>query len=104
MPAVNEMSSNVLHLVFSAGEGAFEACQVASNAGDTVVFMDNGVRQLLLGEPGKSLPPGVALYYSEPDLQARGLAGPARELNVRVLGDKAFPALVKSHRHCLSWK
>lgn len=104
MPVDKEIRSNVLHLVFSTGEGAFDACRTTSSAGDTVLFLDNGVRQLLLGEPGKSLPPGVAVYYSESDLEARGLAGPAREFKVRVLEDKAFPTLVKSHRHCLSWK
>lgn len=104
MSADSEMHSNVLHLVFSAGEGAFDACRTASSAGDTVLFLDNGVRQLLLGEPGKLLPPGVAVYYSEPDLEARGLAGAARNIQVRVLVDTAFPALLKSHRHCLSWK
>lgn len=98
------MQSNVLHLVFSVGQGAFEACRGASTAGDTVVFLDNGVRQLLLGEPGKLLPPGVAVYYSEPDLQARGLASPARDLQVRTVEDGAFPALLENHQHCLSWK
>ncbi|MEE4218343.1 MAG: DsrH/TusB family sulfur metabolism protein [Xanthomonadales bacterium] len=93
-----------MHLVFSAGQGAFEACRKASAAGDTVVFLDNGVRQLLLGEPGKLLPPGVAVYYSEPDLQARGLASPARDLQVRTLKDGAFPSLLENHPHCLSWK
>lgn len=98
------MQSNVLHLVFSAGQGAFEACRAASTAGDSVLFVDNGVRQLLLGEPGKWLPPGVAVYYSGPDLEARGLASPARELQLRILKDAAFPSLLQNHQHCLSWK
>ena len=98
------MQSNTLHLVFSVGQGAFEACRKASTAGDTVVFLDNGVRQLLLGEPGKLLPPGVAVYYSQPDLEARALAGPASDFQVRILEDGAFPSLLENHQHCLSWK
>lgn len=94
----------MLHLVCSAGKGAFEACRAASTAGDTVLFLDNGVTQLLLGEPGKLLPPGVAVYYSEPDLEARGLAGAARGSQVRILEDSAFPSLLQNHQHCLSWK
>ncbi len=90
MPADDNMQSNVLHLVFSVGQGAFESCRSASTAGDTVVFLDNGVRQLLLGEPGKLLPPGVAVYYSEPDLEARGLASPARDFQVRILRRHGF--------------
>jgi len=104
MPAREDRISRVLHLVFSAGTGALESCRKACTAGDSVLFMDNGVRQLLLGEPGKLLPPGVAVYYSEPDLAARGLAAPARDSQVRVLGDEGFTALLTDHRHCLSWK
>lgn len=104
MPARKDRVSNALHLVFSAGAGALESCRRACTAGDSVLFIDNGVRQLLLGEPGKLLPPGVAVYYSEPDLDARGLAGPARDSQVRVLGDEGFAVLLIDHRHCLSWK
>lgn len=104
MPGKCKMQSHTLHLVFSVGQAAFEACRKASTAGDSVVFMDNGVRQLLLGEPGKLLPPGVAVYYSEPDLEVRGLATPASNYQVRTLKDDAFPSLLENHRHCLSWK
>ena len=95
---------NTLHLVLTAGEGAFGACRKFCNAGDSVLFLDDGVRQLLLGEPGKQLPPGVAVYYSEPDLRARGLHGAAGHDRVRTLPDDAFTGLLKGHRHCLSWK
>lgn len=104
MAARKDRISNALHLVFSAGAGALESCRKTCAAGDSVFFVDNGVRQLLLGEPGKLLPPGVAVYYSEPDLEARGLTGPARDSQVRVLGDEGFSALLIDHRHCLSWK
>ena len=101
---MTSFGDSALHLVFTAGEGAFDACRKLCKAGDTVVFMDSGVRQLLLGEPGKRLPPGVALYYSAPDLAARGLAGAAERARVRLLTDDTFPKLLKHHRHCLSWK
>ena len=97
-------ADSALHLVLSTGGGAFEACRKLCTAGDSVLFLDDGVRQLLLGEPGKRLSPGVAVYYARPDLEARGLAGLAVKARVRVLGDDGFPALLKAHRHCLSWK
>lgn len=93
-----------LHLVLSAGSGAFDACRRACSAGDSVLFMDNGVRQLLLGEPGKQLPPGVAMHFSKPDLEARGLLKAATEARLRLLDDADFPDLLRRHRHCLSWK
>lgn len=98
------LSENALHLVLTAGEGAFDPCRKLCQAGDSVVFIDNGVRQLLLGEPGKRLPPGVAVYYSQPDLEARGLLGAAEAAHVRTLADSEFTDLLKAHRHCLSWK
>jgi sulfur relay protein TusB/DsrH len=97
-------NSSALHLVLAAGTGAFAACRARCAAGDSVLFLDDGVRQLLLGEPGKLLPPGVAVYYSQPDLLARGLAAPAKESRVRILQDEGFSALLESHGHCLSWK
>jgi sulfur relay protein TusB/DsrH len=95
---------NSLHLVLSTGSGAFEACRAHCVAGDSVLFLDDGVRQLLLGEPGKLLPPGVAVHYSLPDLAARGLAATAANSRVRTLEDPEFPGLLESHGHCLSWK
>jgi sulfur relay protein TusB/DsrH len=96
--------SAVLHLVLSAGSGAFDACRRACSAGDSVLFMDNGVRQLLVGEPGKQLPPGVAMHFGKADLEARGLLSAATEARVRLLDDDGIPDLLKRHRHCLSWK
>lgn len=95
---------NSLHLVLTAGEGAFDACRKLCKAGDSVVFLDDGVRQLILGEPGKKLPPGVAVFYSMPDLEARGLASAAEQAHVRTLGDSDFIGLLSQHLHCLSWK
>ena len=101
---MSHIPDNSLHLVLTAGKGAFDACRKLCKAGDSVVFLDDGVRQLLLGEPGKKLPPGVAVFYSGPDLDARGLAGAAERAHVRTLADAAFTGLLKQHRHCLSWK
>jgi len=98
------MTDNVLHLVLTAGEGSFAACRKLCMAGDSVVFLDNGVRNLLLGEPGIQLPPGVAVFYSQPDIEARGLAGAAQLAHVRNLSDADFTDLLNRHRHCLSWK
>ena len=94
----------VLHLVLRAGSGAFDSCRRCCTAGDTVVFFDDGVRQLLLGEPGRLLPPGVAVHYSLSDLKARGLAEAATRMKARTLSDEDFPAMLQRHDHCLSWK
>ena len=94
----------VLHLVLRAGNGAFDACRGCCTAGDAVVFLDDGVRQLLLGEPGRLLPPGVAVFYSQPDLQARGLDAAASTMKARALHDDDFSLMLQQHEHCLSWK
>ena len=94
----------VLHLVLRAGSGAFDSCRTCCTAGDAVLFLDDGVRQLLLGEPGRLLPPGVAVHYSLPDLQARGMAEAAATMNARTLRDDEFPAILRQHDQCLSWK
>lgn len=104
MTVAVDTPSAVLHLVLSAGSGAFDACRRACSAGDSVLFMDNGVRQLLVGEPGKQLPPGVAMHFGKADLEARGLLSAATEARVRLLDDDGIPDLLKRHRHCLSWK
>lgn len=97
-------AATTLHLVQTAGSGAFEACRRRCSAGDSVVFMDDGVRQLALGEPGKRLPPGVSIHYARVDLEARGLLGAAVTSRVRLLEDDGFTALLAAHPHCLSWK
>jgi sulfur transfer complex TusBCD TusB component (DsrH family) len=101
-PAAN--AQRVLHLVLRAGNGAFESCRACCTAGDAVLFLDDGVRQLLLGEPGRLLPPGVAVHYSLPDLKARGLAGAAAIMNARTLCDGDFSAMLQLYDECLSWK
>ena len=102
--SARQADTATLHLVVSAGTGAFAACRARCAAGDSVLFLDDGVRQLVLAEPGKLLPPGVAVYYAGPDLDARGLASVADGASVRVVKDEDFPALLESHGHCLSWK
>jgi sulfur relay protein TusB/DsrH len=97
-------AEGVLHLVLGAGSGAFDACRSRCAAGDTVLFLDDGVRRLMTGDAGRLLPPGVALFYSAPDLAARGLAEAAAEARARLLDDDGIPALLARHRHCLSWK
>ena len=99
-----DKATGALHLVYTAGQGGFSACRSACAAGDVVLFIDNGVRQLLLGEPGRLLPPGVAVHYSKPDLEARGLLRTAQDAQVRILEDGEFTALLVNHRHCLGWK
>ena len=94
----------VLHLVLRAGTGAFESCRSCCTAGDAVLFIDDGVRQLVLGEPGRLLPPGVAVQYSLPDLEARGLAEAAAKMNARTFCDEDFPVLLCKYDHCLSWR
>lgn len=97
------MSGSTLHLVLGAGTGGLDACRRCCSAGDSVLFLDDGVRQLLLGEPGKRLPPGVVSHYSKADLEARGLLGAAAKSCVRLLEDDDFTVLLHGHCHCLSW-
>ena len=104
MSSAETNTGRVLHLVLRAGNGAFESCRTCCTAGDAVLFLDDGVRQLLLGEPGRLLPPGVAVLYSLPDLQARGLAEAAATMNARTLRDDEFPAMLQQHDECLGWK
>lgn len=95
---------HVLHLVLRGAGGAFDSCRACCTAGDAVVFLDDGVRQILLGDPGRLLPPGVAIHYSQPDLRARGLAGAAEKMRARTLGDEELCALLQRYDLCLSWK
>jgi sulfur transfer complex TusBCD TusB component (DsrH family) len=97
-------AGRVLHLVLRAGSGAFESCRTCCTAGDAVLFLDDGVRQLLLGEPGRLLPPGVAVHYSLPDLKARGLVDAASKMNARTLSDDEFSVMLQQYDDCLSWK
>jgi sulfur relay protein TusB/DsrH len=101
-PAANE--GRVLHLVMRAGTGAFDSCRACCTAGDAVLFLDDGVRQLVLGEPGRLLPPGVAVHYALADLRARGLEEAASSTSARTLRDEEFPALLQRYDQCLSWK
>jgi sulfur relay protein TusB/DsrH len=93
-----------LHLVLSSGPRALEACRARCEPGDAVLFLDEGVNRLLDGEPGGALPDGIAVLFSWPDLEARGLAEAAQRQRLKTLQDDDFPALLERHRHCLSWK
>ena len=97
-------AATTLHLVPGAGPRALDACRARCEPGDTVLFLDDGVYRLLDGAPGEALPDGVAVLFSLPDLEARGLDGAAQRLRSKTLRDDEFPGLLERHGHCLSWK
>lgn len=104
MNGQGDATATTLHLVLSAGPRALDACRARCEPGDAVLFLDDGVNRLPDGAPGEALPDGVAVLFSLPDLEARGLGEAARGLQLDTLQDDDFPALLERHRHCLSWK
>lgn len=72
--------------------------------GDTILFLDDGVGYLMVSEHSDSVPGGVTVVYSGPDLRARGLEETARYRGVSILDDAELPTLLLQNVHCLSWK
>ena len=97
-------SSSCLHLVVGPGASALETCSAHYSAGDDVIFLDAGVMHLYeRGAKTETIFAGAA-YFSEADLEARGLAGLARKSGVRLANESDFLRLLRQHDHCLSWK
>ena len=94
---------NCLHLVVSASESAVGDCLVHCLEGDSIVFLDHGVMHLLGIDDGKEILSRHQVSFSIVDLQARGLAGTARRLEVRLKDDRAIARLLLTHDHCLTW-
>ena len=93
--------TSALHLVLSAA--ALRDCATVAVAGDSVLFLADGV-MALLNEEAHSLGDGIDLFWSGNDLQARGLAELAARAGVQAAADEDLAGLLAGHRHCLSWK
>jgi sulfur relay protein TusB/DsrH len=95
---------NCLHLVASPCAESLALCASQFRAGDHVLFLDAGV--MILAEPQSafSVPPADSVFYSEPDLAARGLLELARNEGLQLLPDEDFPGLLARHSFCLTWK
>jgi sulfur relay protein TusB/DsrH len=96
-------ATRCLHLLTGASREALEDCLAHAAAGDTVLFIDAGVLQLLRARSGALGSPGVELCFAEADLAAQGLVELARQAQVDVIDDAAFCALLQAHGHCLTW-
>lgn len=93
--------TSALHLVLSAA--ALRECATVAVAGDSVLFLADGV-MALLNEATHCLDDGIDRLWSRNDLQARGLAELAARAGVQAAADEDLAGLLAGHRHCLSWK
>jgi len=92
-----------LHLVAGAGRDVLDACFAQVSPGDTIVFLDAGVLQLLQSFPGLSSAAG-ATFFAEADLQAHGLLEAARDLQAGIINDADICTLLAQCKHCLTWR
>jgi sulfur relay protein TusB/DsrH len=104
MNAKSSDSSSCLHLVLGPDAEALAACSAHFHAGDDVMFLDAGVMQLFERSTKTESAFDKPAYFLESDLEARGLAGPARNRGVRMAHESDFTRLLRQHDHCLSWK
>lgn len=96
-------ATRCLHLLAGAGPEALADCLAHAAPGDTVLFVDAGVLQLLRAGPGALGGPGLELCFAQADLAAQGLDGLARQAQIAVVDDAGFCALLRAHDHCLTW-
>jgi sulfur relay protein TusB/DsrH len=90
-----------LHLLMDPGHDSVQACLQQLDQQDTVLLADRGVE--LLAEPARSsqlLAAAGSVAALQACCLARGLAIPA---TIKALDDTAWPAVVRAHRHILSW-
>jgi sulfur relay protein TusB/DsrH len=90
-----------LHLLLHPGQDALEACLRQLTDQDALLLADRGVE--LLAEPGRLdqlLAAAGSAYALQACCLARGLHVPAPLTGV---DDAGWPALVRAHRHILSW-
>jgi len=107
MVVVNDEANQAptaLHLVLSADCAAMGNCLARCRAGDSVLFLCNGVLHLSDSEGLSALPERVSLYAMRADLPARGLPESLVPETCRLVEDAAFPGLLERHSHCLTWK
>lgn len=96
--------ASCLHLVVGAGQQALDDCLAQAKEGDSVLFLDAGVLQLLHKLPRQSGSSAVAAYYSAADLRAHGLLEVARREGADVVDDAGCCELLALHPHSLTWK
>jgi len=95
---------NCLHLVVRSSIDALESCRSRFDAGDAVLFLDDGVMHIT-GNPGRIFQPLFRKgYFSDPDLDARGLRTLAGDAGVRIISDPEFVGLLQKYDFCLTWK
>jgi sulfur relay protein TusB/DsrH len=75
-----------------------------SDEPDELLFLGDGVMHLVSDcwETG-DVNFENCIFLAE-DLEARGLAGIARESGARVVSDQEFVCLLRKHQACLTWK
>ena len=92
--------ASCLHLVLCTHGRA--DCAATAVAGDSVLFLADGVMSLLNDE-ADCFDDGVELMYSRIDVRARGLETLASRNGVQQLEDDGLAPLLNEHGHCLSW-
>jgi len=91
-----------LHLVARSSQDVIKRCEGFAGVQDEVLFLDDGVMCLCSDSGNPEVNAGSAFLSA--DLQARGLLGVARKLNVRIVSDQDFVAMLRQHDVCLTWK
>ena len=97
-------NGNCLHLVVKSSSDALQHCYSQFDAGDTVLFLDDGVMQAAINADRVFKPIFRNSFFSATDLAARGLRKLADEKGLRVLNDPEFLELLQKHDFCLTWK
>lgn len=97
-------NTNCLHLVVGSSTDALENCRTMLSGGDSVLFLDAGVLHLDRVQKGFFDKPVPACHFTAADLDARGLLSVARNQGASVVDDPEFPALLRDHGYCVTWK
>lgn len=93
----------VLHLVAGSGVDASARCLAAFKKGDAVLFIGDGVMQVL--DPQQEFRAFFSsCYFLRVDLEARGGLQTAIDQGLQTVSDRKFVALLKQFDHCLTWK
>ena len=104
MITIDRENRTCLHLVVRSSIDALESCRSRFDAGDAVLFLDDGVMHVA-ENPGRIFQPLYRNgFFSDTDLNARGLRTLAGEAGVRIISDPEFVDLLQKHDFCLTWK
>ncbi|MBT8048658.1 MAG: hypothetical protein HKN57_02540 [Xanthomonadales bacterium] len=93
-----------LHLVVTSSTDALGQCRAQFNAGDSVLFLDDGVMHITDDDSADSRTVFDSAFFSAEDLAARGLARLAAVPGIRTISDPEFDGLLARHAFCLTWK